>query len=237
LDERVPPLRIKVGYKRSLSPWVFVIILVFLMGILLVLFFQSPLGRIEQIYIQGNRLLSDQEIVQTTRIHKGLPHFHSNFSEAKNRLEKRSEIQHVEIKRSFPSKVYIQVKEFPIVAYMQWRDGQFAPVLSNGAILPHRRTPKVIQSWPVIEEQDYRHPTLRLALKNLVHVPEKIRKEIEYIQSVQNRPDLVMLISRNHHQIFIRASELHKKIVYYPFFRNHPEGKLYLLQSIWFTPE
>lgn len=237
MDERVPPLRIKVGHKRSLSPWLIVIILVLILGILLVLFLRSPFGRIEQIYIQGNQLLSDQEVVQTTRLQKGIPHFFSNLTKAKDRLEKRSEIQHVEIKRSFPSKIYIHIKEFPVVAYIQWTDGRFAPVLSNGTILPHRRTSEVVRSWPIIEKQDHQNPTMRLALRNFVHVPEKIRKEIEFIQLAQNRPDQVVLFSRKHHQIFVRASELHQKILYYPYFQHHPEGKLYLLQSIWFTPK
>lgn len=237
MDERVPPFRIKVGHKRSPAPWAFFIILLFLMGILLVLFLQSPLSRIEQLQIQGNQLITEEEIVQTTQLHKGISYFHSNLMKAKNRLEKRSEIQHVEVRRLFPNKIYIKVREFPIVAYIQWNDGQFAPVLLNGTILPHRRTSDLIQSRPVIEKKDHANPTLQLALRNFVQVPEKIRKEIEFIHLVQNHPDQVVLLSKNHHQIFIRASELHKKIIYYPFFQKHPEGRLYLLQSIWFTPE
>lgn len=237
LDERVPPLRIKVGYKRSLSPWIFAIIFVFLMGILLVLFLLSPFGRVEHLHIEGNRLLTEKEILQIIRLQKGSPHFHFNLSQAKHQLEKCPEIQHVEIKRSFPSKIYIRVKEFPVVAVMQRKDGQFAPVLSNGAILPHRRTTDMVDSGPVIEQKDYANSTLQLALRNFVHVPKKIRKEIEWIHLVKNRPDQVMLLSKNRHQIYVRANELHQKLLYYPFFQKHPEGKLYLLQGIWFSPE
>lgn len=237
MDERVPPLRIKVGHKRSLSPWVFVFILVFFMGILLVVFLWSPLSRIEQLQIQGNQLMSEEEIMQTTQLYKGVSYFHTNLMKAKDRLEKRSEIQHAEIKRSFPNKVYIKIKEFPVVAYIQWNDGQFAPVLLNGTILPHRRTSEIIQPWPVIEKKDHANPTLQLALRNFIHVPKPIRQEIEFIHLVENRPDQVVLVSKNHHQIFIRAGELHQKMIYYPYFRKHPEGRLYFLQSIWFTPE
>lgn len=237
MDERVPPFRIKVGHKRSLNPWVFFIILVFLLGILLVLFLQSPLSRIEHLQVHGNNLLSDEEIIQTAQLHKGISYFHSNLVKAKHRLKKRVEIQDVKIEKLFPNKIYIRVKEFPVVAYVQWYDGQFAPVLLNGVILPQRRTSEVIQSWPVIEKKDHADPTLRLALRNFLRVPERIRQEIEFIHLVKDHPDQVVLLSKNHHQIFLRANELHEKITYYPFFQNHPKGKLYLLQSIWFSPE
>lgn len=235
--ERVPPLRIKVGNKRSPSPWIYVIILLLFMGIGLVLFLHSPLSRMEKIQIDGNRLVTDDRILKTLQLNREVSFFHVKVDHAEKTLEKFPEIKHVDIKKVFPNRLHITVQEYPIIAYTQWEDGQYAPVLWTGTIFSEHRTSDIIDGWPIIDRKAQTNRTVLLSLQNLLQVPDQIRREIKFVYPVPNHPDQVKLSTSHHHQIYVRAQELHQKLIYYPTFKKHPPGTLYLLQSIWFRPE
>jgi len=237
LAERVPPFRIKVRDKRSLSPWIYVIIFLLFMGILLVLFFQSSLNRIEDIHIHGNHLVSKKQILKVSNLHQSGSFFYASSSRIKNKLEQIPGIQHANVEKAFPNRIKISIKEFPVIAYIQRDDGWFVPVLWNGEMLRDHPQGDLIQTMPIIEQKDRTNKTVQLALRNLLSVKKQIRTDIEFVHAVPEHQDQVRLISRYDHQIYIRAKDLHAKLIYYPQFRNHPPGVLYLLQSIWFSPK
>lgn len=236
LDERVPPFRIKEGKKHSPSPWIYIILVLFFMGILLVLFLQSPLSRVKQVYIVGNKLVSDQQVRTTSGLRPGVSFLHTDPRSTQKKLVQLPEIKQAEIVKTFPNTVQINIHEFPVLAYIQSNDGRFVPVLSTGQILPKHRTTRLIDQWPVINLQDHKNPTIQLALQNLARVPFQIRKQVEFVQQVPGHADQVKLLTKLHHQVYVRAKDLHKKLVYYPQFESHPQGTLYLLDSIWFRP-
>lgn len=236
LAERVPPFRIKVRDKRTLSPWIYVIIGLLFMGILLVLFFQSPLNRIEEIRIHGNHLVSKEQILKASNLQQTGSFFYVNSSHIKNKLEEMPEIQHANIEKSFPNRININIKEFPVIAYVQREDGWFVPILWNGEMLLDHPQTDLIEAMPIIHQKDRTNQTVQLALQNLMRISKQIRADIEFVYAVPEHPDRVRLISKYHHQIYIRAKDLHEKLIYYPQFRKHPSGTLFLLQSIWFSP-
>lgn len=235
--ERVPPLRIKVGNKRSPSPWIYVIILLLFMGIGLVLFLHSPLSQMEKIQIDGNRLVSKDRILKTLQLNSDVSFFHLKVDQAEQKLEKFPEIKQVDIKKRFPNQVHITIQEHPIIAYTQWEDGQYAPVAWTGTIFSEYRTPDMIDGWPIIDRKAQTNRAVLLSLQNLLQVPYEIRRKIKFVSPVPKHPDQVKLSTSHHHQIYIRAQDLHQKLIYYPSFKKHPPGTLYLLQSIWFRPE
>ncbi|MBA4494243.1 cell division protein FtsQ/DivIB [Paenactinomyces guangxiensis] len=237
MERRVPPFPLRIGKKRSPSPWVFGFIFLFFMGMLFVLFLRSPLSEIERIEITGNQLLSEREILDRTHIAKGVSYFTVSGRAAEQSLRTLPEVKQVKVTKVFPNKVYIHVQEKPSTAILSIKGQQLLPILADGSILAHRPVSSVPTSIPVFRGWTASNPLLKIAVRQLAYLPAGIRREIETVKPVPDQADQVEIWSRRNHKIFVRASDLNEKMSYYPSLMNHPRGTLYLLESIWFAPD
>ncbi|SEN08660.1 cell division protein FtsQ/DivIB [Lihuaxuella thermophila] len=237
MEGRVPPFRLRVGKKHSPSPWAFGFIFLFFTGMLLILFLRSPLSEIKEIQISGNQLLSEREILRNTRLMKGVSYFHVNAEALEHALETLPEIKEAHVRKVFPNKVYIQVKEEASIAFFRTSAGTVYPVLADGSVLTHRPVSLWREDRPVFEGWTASSPAFKLAAQKLAMLSTGIRREIRVLKPVADHEDQVQMLTRRHHLVFVRAADLHKKMSYYPSFKDHPRGTLYLLQSIWFSPE
>lgn len=237
MEGRVPAFRSRVGKKRSPSPWAFGFIFLFFMGTLLVLFLRSPLSEIERIEITGHHLVSEREILTKTRFAKGISYFRISSASAEQALETLPEIKKAEVKKVFPNKVYIHVQEKPLIAFLRAKDQQLYPILADGSTLVHRPITVKTPGKPTFEGWMLPNSTFELAVKQISALPAAIQREMEIVKPVSEHPDQVEIWSTRHHLIYVRASDLTKKMSYYPSFQRHPRGTLYLLESIWFSPE
>ena len=130
----------KLNKKRFL---IFIIILLFL-----VLFFYKLFNiNIKNIYVSGNEFLTDQEIIDIAKL-QDYPNSINNLSYIiQNRLEKNKYILTAKvIKKSFISKVYIEIKENYPMFYYQVED---KTVLYNKDKVTNKFTvPTVINQIP-----------------------------------------------------------------------------------------
>jgi len=236
MHERVPPYRSRVGKKRSPSPWAVGFIFLFFTGMLLILFFRSPLSKIEQIEIRGHRLLSVQEILEQTEVKKGSSYFLIHEDDLKTKLLQLPEVERVQVVKRFPHHLYINIREKETVAAFQNHRQERFPLLSDGTVLTKKRA-KVLEDVPVFSGWSLSHPTMRQAAQKLGQLPRDIRRHLVSIQPVPSQRDQVEIQSGLQHRIVVRASELSEKMRYYPSFYHHPPGTLFLLESIWFQPE
>ncbi|MGA9175045.1 MAG: FtsQ-type POTRA domain-containing protein [Thermoactinomyces sp.] len=234
--ERVPPFRSRVGKRRSPAPWMFAFIFLFFTGMFIVLFLRSPLSKIERIEIVGNHLVSPEEIIGKTKISKGISYFGVSSNHIEKSLESMPEIKNATVTTEFPDKIYIQVEEKTPVAMFRSNDQQLLPILSDGTILIHRPSSDK-QMGPVFEGWKRSDLTLRQAVVQLAKLPVSIRKECDAIRPVPGQTDQVEIFSKRHHRIFVRVSNLSEMMLYYPSFYKHPQGTLFLLESIWFIPD
>jgi cell division septal protein FtsQ len=199
------------------------------------LFLHSPFSRVEKIEIQGNQFLSDREVMKRIGAIQGMSFFHFNAEKAKSILEKLPVIKQVRVNQLFPSKLYIQVQEYPVVALWRTKDGKLQPLLENGVKVPMKKN--FHSSKPILDGWDSLNATAILTIKQLSTLPRELQQEIVWIQPAPHLPDQIILRSTRQHDIFVRVHELHQKLKLYSAFRNHPSGTIYLLESIWFTPK
>jgi cell division protein FtsQ len=237
MEGRVPPLRLRVGKKHSPSSWAFGFIFLFFAGMLLVLFLRSPLSEIKEIQVTGNQLVSEREILTKARLKRGASYFYVNAQAIEHALETVPEIKEAQVAKVFPNKVYIQVEEETTVAFFKTREGKLYPILSDGSVLTHRPVSLWRADMPVFEGWTTSSPAFKLTAQKLAMLPTGIRRELRVVKPVDDHLDQVEILSRRQHQIFVRVADLNKKMSYYPSFKNHPRGTLYLLESIWFSPE
>jgi cell division protein FtsQ len=236
VDERIPPFRNRIGKKRSPSPWILAFIFLFFMGALFAIFLRSPLSKIKEIEISGNQLVSTETILKKARLQKGVSFFGVQPGEIANQIRTIPEVRHAEVKKSFPDKVTILVREKPVVGWVETKDQKHLPILSDGTILPHRQLSFkydriLFKGW------DLAHPMLQQTVQEIGKIPPMIQRSIKEVRPVPKHQDQVEILTGYQHRIFVRVEDLAQKMNYYPSFSKHPQGTLYLLESIWFIPD
>lgn len=95
---------------------------------------QSPLFEIKTVVVNGNRQLKKEDIIRYSGLQNGLNIFKINLSESEERLGLVPFIKGVEMKRSLPSKVIIEVAERNAVALIPVENG-FIKVDADGVYL------------------------------------------------------------------------------------------------------
>lgn len=73
---------------------------------------------LKNIYISGNSIVSDKEIIKNAKLNDYPPYLKTYFLDIKENILKNNYIKNVTIKRKFPSKIYIEIEEYkPIAIY------------------------------------------------------------------------------------------------------------------------
>lgn len=237
MDERIPHFRSRVGRRRSPSPWFFVFIFVFFLGMLFILFLRSPLSKIETIKISGQQLVSPEEILAKTRIKKGISYFSIDHTRAAQALMKLPEVRSASVDKSFPNQVYIRIEEWPPIAIFQTREQKLLPILTNGTILTERPYTENRPNQPIFRGWVRKNPTFISAVTQMARLPERIRATFVSISPVAHDAEQVEIKTNRQHRLYVRAKQLTARCQLYPSFYQHPPGAIYLLESIWFAPD
>lgn len=73
---------------------------------------------IKNIYITGNNLVKDHEIIQLAHLENSPPYIKTYFSNIKNNLKQNEYIKNVSIKRKINGKIYLDIEEYqPLYIY------------------------------------------------------------------------------------------------------------------------
>lgn len=73
---------------------------------------------IKNIYVIGNKIISDKEVISISGLSDYPPYIETYFSDIKKNLLQNDYIEDINIKRKIPSKIYIEVTEYkPLAIY------------------------------------------------------------------------------------------------------------------------
>ncbi|WP_284140898.1 MULTISPECIES: cell division protein FtsQ/DivIB [unclassified Virgibacillus] len=132
IEDRIPKLKQARKKKANRRLVFYLSIFFFLLSI--IVYLQSPLSEIKNITIQGNALLTDQEVMEKSGLLKHMNIWTINKEEAKTQLLKDPIVEKVEISRQLPWTVDIRIVEQDRVGYIKKENKVYA-VLGNGTIL------------------------------------------------------------------------------------------------------
>jgi cell division protein FtsQ len=132
LETRIPKLENE--RKQRVNRRLIVYLSFFFFLLLTVIYLQSSLSNVKVVKIEGNRYLSDEEIIAASNISDTTSFWGINKQKIEAKFISFLEVDHVSVSRQFPHTVLIQVHEFTRVAYLV-TDGKFFPVLDSGMIL------------------------------------------------------------------------------------------------------
>lgn len=186
-------------------------------GLLMAVYFMSPLATAKQIRISGNQKTDKQQILEHTGIDDRdytLTTFLSQKAYEKNIVASSPWIRSARMVYQFPTTFNIQVSEYGIIAY-QLKDQQYYPILTDGTIIDQAaQNPETDQ---VVVEFDDPHKIKELA-KALDALPSSERKQIQTISLTPSTAssDLLTLEMKDGNQVLVPLSEFDKKMAYYP---------------------
>lgn len=102
-------LILKRRKKKAIKRAIFGIL--FLMAILITFFLKAPIFNINAIEVEGNKIISKEDIVERSKLQRGGNIFYINIKKYKNNIMTNPYILSVNIKRKFPDTIIFQVNE------------------------------------------------------------------------------------------------------------------------------
>ncbi|MGX7264517.1 cell division protein FtsQ/DivIB [Enterococcus crotali] len=213
--DRLP--KIKEVRNKRLYRRLTLIVSVFLVAILIVLYFVSPLSKLGKVSVSGNKSVDSQSIIAQSKLEQGKSLW-EQFGDRKI-YEEKIQRQLPRIKKAIISlngvnSFNIKVDEYKVVA-LESVNNIFHPILENGKILPEEMKAPV-SGMPIF--LNFKDQTI---IKNLMNsynkLPEDIKQnisEIRYAPSNANK-ELINLHMKDANQVIVNISQLEEKMAYY----------------------
>ena len=214
------------------------LLLLFFMIVLAVLFFQSPLSKIERIEIAGHRYTTAEEIGQAIGVSVGDSFFAATESAMERRAAALPYIRGAEVDKRFPGTVEVSVAEYGEVAYIVGRDGVLKALLENNEeVLPLPGEP--LPPLPVLVNWEG-HEELRGRLaRQLAAIPGLLLADISEINPDPSvsYPDRIRIYTRSRFSVTTTVSYLPAKIeTMRTIIGSKPPGYLTLLEADTYRP-
>lgn len=237
MEERVPPFRTRVMGKPSTSLWAKVLVFLFFAGLVSLLFLRSPYSKISEIQVTGTKVLTSQELLDQLKVKVGDSYFRVSEQEIQKGVQRLPEVKAVQVTKTFPAKLEVKVTEHPVIAHYRTLDNRLYPILENGVILLQRPIVETSASLVTLEGFSPNSPLLNQAVREFSLLPATKRELFWKMEPQPGRSDQLILLTKNQHKVIARVDDFHQKIQYYESFQKEPPGTVYLLESVWFSPD
>ncbi|WP_158299479.1 cell division protein FtsQ/DivIB [Paenibacillus antri] len=185
---------------------------VFFVALLGVLFFQSSFSKIHQIEVEGNRLLTKEQIIEAAGIAVGDHFFAVSGGEIDERVSRLGAAEQVTTAKRFPGMVTIIVKEYPVVALELTDTGDIAGILTNATSVPYGNVENaasrpILSGW---EDADLK----RRLTETLASIETEHLQDVSEIRPspTDSFPDRIVLYTRSKYEVVTRISYLKEKI-------------------------
>ncbi|CAD5900966.1 Cell division protein DivIB [Carnobacterium maltaromaticum] len=210
---RLKELRRKKMYRRLCT-----LIFLFSFAIFLIVYFISPFSRIETISVVGANEVTDQAVIDASRLKSG-DSLWSNFFERKKIAQKienqLEQVKSATLQFDGLNSFKIAVKEYKTVAYLA-KDNEYHNILENGKIVKESR--KVSIGNPPIFVDFKEGPALDEMILQYSQLSTNIKNSISEIQFTQSDSDdyLITLNMNDGNQVVASIPSFAEQMAYYP---------------------
>lgn len=210
---RLKELRRKKMYRR-----LYTLIFLFSFAIFLIVYFISPFSRIETFSVVGANEVTDQAVIDASRLKSG-DSLWSNFFERKKIAQKienqLEQVKSATLQFDGLNSFKIAVKEYKTVAYLA-KDNEYHNILENGKIVKESR--KVSIGNPPIFVDFKEGPALDEMILQYSQLSTNIKNSISEIQFTQSDSDdyLITLNMNDGNQVVASIPSFAEQMAYYP---------------------
>jgi cell division protein FtsQ len=221
------------------------LVIVFFITLFLVLFFQSSISKISQIQVEGNELVSEEEIIAASGARTGDNFFTTGTSAVSANVQKHPFIETVEVVKSFPGVLKIHVEEFRRVAFQLAEDGTKEVLLADGSALPVAgQAANVPLDMPILSGWAADNPLKAKLCFALSQVPQQYLSDISEIRPDPSTAyeDRIKIYTRSRYEVLTTIEYLPGNIQYLGFLTNElkergkDSGVITMLEQIRHAP-
>ena len=218
--EKVPIQRVHIY--RALP-----VLLISSLLLLVSLYFLTPLATMKEIEISGNRLVSEETLLESGKIDSRdytLTTFINQANHIRNFKAASPWIEQVKMSYQFPITFKVDVKEYEVLAYLHENDSYY-PILTNGEVIEEAVAEASLpESRLTVEFSD--RALIKEFAEQLKSVPDSVKGAIERVQLTPSRvtQDLATLTMTDGNKILVPISHIAKKLPYYRGIRSQLES-------------
>lgn len=214
MQERMPVLREEKKRSRSSRKLLAFLVLLFV-TLLAVLFFRSPISKIERVEVTGNAVLTAEEIGQASGVRAGDNFFGFSAGSVRKRVLSLPAVEDATVRKKFPGVLEIAVSEYPHVAFEIDPSGGKKMVLASGLAVPVR-DPSVVVDKPVLTGWRDDDPWKIKLCETLRGIPDKMLAEISEItpSPTKTYEDKIKMYTRSKFEVYTTVTYLPDKIQY-----------------------
>lgn len=239
LEDKLPKLKEK--RRRKMQQRLSLLLLLFSFAILVVVYFISPLSKIEKITVNGASEVTDQAVIDASQIKSGESLWQTFFQKnEKETLVKKqlSQVKSMNVKFDSINSYELVITEYKTVAYLEKNDTYYN-ILENGKIVNESRKISIgnqpifinFKEGKVLNEMIKQYRLLKENIHNSI-------SEIEYTPS-KTDPYLIKLYMNDGNQVVASITSFAGKMAYYPdIVQNIGEekGTINIEIGIYFLP-
>ena len=213
LEDRIPKL--KQMRKRKANRRLIILLTIFFLLIFSIIYFQSPISKIQSIKVEGNSYLTEKEIIEASGIRLNENLWEVKKNEAATAIENEKEVSSAKISRQLPNTIVITVDEYEYKAYVQ-EGKDYYPVLTNGSIL--KKKLRVIPDSGPLLVSFKEGKALQKVIEQLDNLSPEIMNSISEIhyQPSESAPYKITLYMNDGYEVTASGETLAKKMSHYP---------------------
>jgi cell division protein FtsQ len=236
MPDTMPVLR-EPKQRRSGSRKLLTILLLLFAILLAVLFFRSPISKVSDVTISGGQYVTSESIHEAVGIRVGDSFFYPSEDALAKRIKKLAPIESAVVKKTFPGKIDIQVREYPAVAYELLDSGDITAILSNGTVLTAGSN--YVVDKPVLSGWTKDDPFKAELIQALSNIPDDLRSDFSEIMPYPSNSykDRIRIYTRTKFEIITAVSLLQEKAeTIYAVIETQEPGSITMLLSDRYVP-
>lgn len=212
IEEKIPSMREK--RKRKANRKFYFVVGLFVIALLLVLYFQSPLSKIENIKVTGAHINEASAYLERSELQSGDGLWGFTKKNVKKQLEKIEGVQNAEVSRVWFRDVTIAVEEWRPIAYMEI-DDQYELLLENGDVFKPEKL-LIEEDTPILNGFTNRENQNRVTeqLKKMENNVYQLISEIIYTGTKDN-PESITVFMDDGYEVKALLPTFADKMVYY----------------------
>lgn len=216
LEHSLP--RLKKQRQKKLITRLITLILLFSFAILTVVYFISPLSKVDIVSVSGAKEVADQELIDVSQIKSGNSLWNIFFERkeiSEKVLAELPQVKSMEIAFDGLNDYTINIEEYKTVAYLV-EDNKYYNILENGKIVNESR--KVSIGNPPIFKNFEENKALNLMIDQYQLLTENIQNSISEIEYTPNEVDdyLIKIYMNDGNEVIASIPSFAEKMVYYP---------------------
>jgi len=166
--------------KKSKKQGIFIFLGVVIAFLIVCLF--TPVFGISSITVENNRVVDSEAVIRASGIELGDNVFRLNTRSAEKSIAALGNVESAEIKRKFPARIVIEIKENSEVAYVSYM-GNYISLDTNGKIIDVLKADDIKPDKPVISGMSVKNAKKGEMLK--ATKPEKSDFAVEILRSAE----------------------------------------------------